>query len=99
MRGNKNALEPPPMATSTSDAVEVLRVWAAPGKPQQVVLNPIWKDAGACWGLVLVDVARHAAGAYAQQGHDRATVLARIRELFEAEWAEPTDVPTNLSGS
>ena len=42
----KRELEPPPIASSNSQAVEVLRVWAAPGQPQQFTLRPTWKDAG-----------------------------------------------------
>ena len=94
-RENQNALEPPPIAASDPKAVEVLRVWAAPGEAQQVTLNPIWKDAGA-WGLLLVDVARHAAEAYAQEGLYRVATLARIKELFDAEWSDPTDVPGSV---
>ena len=39
---------------------------------------------------MLVDIARHAAQAYARAGEDRARVLARIKELFDAEWSSPT---------
>ncbi len=84
------ALEPPPVALADATAVEVLRVWAAPGSPQQLTLRTTWKDAGA-WGLMLVDIARHAAKAYASEGQDPKIVLARIRELFDAEWDNPTD--------
>jgi hypothetical protein len=55
-----NVLEVPPLAKSDPDAVEILRVWAAPGKPQQLTLRPVWRDAAA-WGIMLVDIARHAA--------------------------------------
>src|SRR5215471_17437605 len=96
-QSNQNALQPPPIAQSNPQAVEVLRVWAAPGNPQQLALRTLWKDAGA-WGLLLVDVARHAAKAYAQEGQDPRAVLARIRQLFDAEWTAPTDEPKNVSG-
>jgi hypothetical protein len=45
------------------------------------------------WGLLLVDIARHAARAYAREGactEDEA--LARIVDMFEAEISRPTDV-------
>jgi hypothetical protein len=84
-----NTLEPPPIAAD-ENAVEVLRVWAAPGSAQQYAICTTWKDPGA-WGLLLVDVARHAAQAYGNEGQDPSTALARIRELFDAEWAAPTD--------
>lgn len=95
-RQNPNALEPPPIAHSESQAQEVLRVWAMPGSPQQLTLRPTWKDPGA-WGLVLADVARHAANAYEHEGSDPKVVLARIREMFDAEMFEPTDVLEEIS--
>jgi hypothetical protein len=87
-------LEVPPIA-SNSHAVEVLRVWAAPGQPQQLTLRTTWKDAGA-WGLLLADVARHAANAYANEGQNRAEVLGKIRQLLDAEFSRPTDNPIEL---
>ena len=56
----------------------------------------MWKDAGG-WGLLLADIARHAALAYAREGKDSQVILARIRELFEAEWANPTDKPQDIT--
>jgi hypothetical protein len=86
----QNTLEPPPIAHARSSAVELLRVWAAPGAPQQLTLRTGWKDPGA-WGVMLVDIARQAAQAYATQGQDPQVALARIRELFDAEWSQPAD--------
>jgi hypothetical protein len=94
-RQNSNSLETPPIANVDSNAVEVLRVWAAPGQPQQLTLRTTWNDAGA-WGLLLADVARHAANAYGNEGADPDVVLARIRELFDAEMSSPTDTPQQL---
>ena len=91
----KRELEPPPIARSNSQAVEVLTVWAAPGQPQQLTLRTTWKDAGA-WGLLLADIARHAAKAYANEGHNAVEVLARIQQLMNAEFSEPTDRPIQL---
>jgi hypothetical protein len=97
MFGKKPAqeLEPPPIAKSNPQAVEVLRVWAVPDQPQQLTLKTTWKDAGA-WGLLLADVARHAASAYGNEGHNRAEVLARIRQLLDLELSNPTDTPTKI---
>ena len=92
---NSNALETPPIAESDSNAVEVLRVWTVPGKPQQLTLRTTWKDAGA-WGLLLADVARHAANAYGKEGADPNVVLARIREVFGAEMSSPSDAPEQI---
>ena len=88
-RPQKRDLDPPPLAATRQDAVEVLRVWAVPDGRQQLTLRVNWDDPGA-WGLLLVDLARHAAEAYARQGVDRARALARIKELIDAEWSAPT---------
>jgi len=88
-------LELPPIASANSKSVEVLRVWAAPGEPQQLVLKTTWKEPGA-WGLMLADIARHAANAYANEGRDRTEVRARIREMLDAEFSAPTDEPQQL---
>ena len=93
---NSNSLDPPPIAHSEPEAQEVLRVWAMPGSPQQLTLRTTWKDPGA-WGLLLADVARHAANAYANEGSDSKVVLARIRELFDTEMFEPTNAPEQIS--
>jgi len=92
---SKRDLEPPPIASSNSQAVEVLRVWTAPGQPQQLTLRTTWKDAGA-WGLLLADIARHAAKAYTNKGQNAAEVLARIQQLMNAEFSGPTDEPIQL---
>jgi hypothetical protein len=88
------SLEVPPNAQNPA-AMEVLRVWAVPGEAQQMVLKTTWQDPGA-WGLLLVDVARHAAKAYANEGQNGAEALLRIRRLLEAEFASPTDNPIEL---
>jgi hypothetical protein len=85
----RNELTPPPSAKSAG-AIEVLRVWVDAGAGQQLVLKTTWKDPGA-WGLLLADVARHAAKAYATKGVPEAQALDRILKLFHAELAAPTD--------
>jgi hypothetical protein len=89
-RSNPNELQPPPAVAATPDAVEILRVWTAPGQPAHLTLRTVWQDPAA-WGLMLVDLARHAAQAYERDGRDRDEVLARIRAGFDAEWGTPTD--------
>ena len=91
-----NSLDVPPIASKNSEAKEILRVWVVPNGPTQVVLRANWSDPGA-WGLLLVDVARHAAQAYRREGKDESAALARIRELAEAEWSSPTDSPEDLT--
>jgi hypothetical protein len=95
-RSNQNALDVPPLAEQNSSAVEVLRVWAAPNSSQQLTLRTTWKDPEA-WGLLLVDVARHAAKAYEAEGLNQDEVLARIHELWKLEWSQPTDDPQDIT--
>jgi hypothetical protein len=83
------------MASENSNAIEVLRVWTAPGADQQLTLRTVWQDPAA-WGLLLVDIARHASRAYAADGKDEKTVLKRIRAGFDAEWGSPTDNPQTI---
>lgn len=89
-RKNENSLPLPPIANDNVSATEVLRVWAAPGTPQQLIMQTTWSDPGA-WGLLLVDIARHASKAYEADGRDPIEVLKRIHECWNAEWNEPTD--------
>ena len=63
---DKRELKPPPIAAVQPNAVEVLRMWAVRDGPQQLTLITHWDDPGA-WGLLLVDIARHAAQAYARE--------------------------------
>src|SRR5690349_10370152 len=84
----------PPEAESDDKAIELARVWAAGGKQHVTLRVGLWDDPAA-WGMMLVDLARHAANAYAEDtGHDVNRVLARIKEGFDIEWEHPTDQPS-----
>jgi hypothetical protein len=89
-------LAPPPIAVTQPKSVEIHLVWADPNGPQQVTLKTQWEDPGA-WGLLLVDIARHAAQAYAREGVDGARALARIKDLLDAEWSIPTTGTKDLT--
>jgi hypothetical protein len=94
MSERKGELQIPPDALTDPNAVEIARVWGAHGVQHVTLRAGAWKDPGA-WGLILVDLARHVANAYAQLvGRDQAEVLARIKESFDVEWNHPTDTPT-----
>jgi len=88
-------LEVPPIAISNAQAAEVLRVWAAPGQPQKVTLRTTWEDAGA-WGLVLADVARHAANAYANEGRIRQRCWQGSASCLTRNSPTPLTRPLNL---
>jgi hypothetical protein len=80
----------PPEVRSDPKACELVRVWAAHGK-QHVSMSPAAWEEPATWGIVLVDLARHVANFYCQErGINRDKVLSLIKELFEAEWNNPT---------
>jgi hypothetical protein len=84
----------PKEASADPNATEVLRAWVADGGLVCNLRPSAWEDAGA-WGIVLADVARHVANAVRSSGGDKQSVtLARIRELFNAELADPTDAPS-----
>ena len=87
-----NALEIPSTVMGDPKATEIARIWAAHGQQHVHLRSGLWDDAGH-WGLMLVDLARHIANAYEQDGRgDYFAVLSGIREMFEAEWDSPTDI-------
>ena len=53
------------------------------------------------WGLLLVDIARHAARAYARESdyHRGRRADASILDMFEAEIERPTDTGTTTPRS
>jgi hypothetical protein len=66
----ENELPIPDSVVDANEVMEIARLWIADGD-QHVVLSPkLWRDPAA-WGLMLVDLARHVANAYEQQGHSR----------------------------
>ena len=89
---HRGELSIPPTAKSDARALELARVWAAVGAQHVTLRAEAWPDPAA-WGIVLVDLARHVARAYQEtQGRPPDETLALIHEMFEAEWARPTDV-------
>ena len=99
--GRKNAnpasgakgLPIPPGAQQDSDAVEVFRAWIAGGGLQVSIQRGF--DDPSTWGILLADVARHAARIYATEGMtSEADAMQSIRRLFDAELDRPTDLGT-----
>jgi hypothetical protein len=95
----KNELAPPPGARiDPSRAHEVLRAWIV-GEGLQVSMQPAFDDPSV-WGILLVDVARHAARMYADQGGCTfEQALAKIRFMWDAETTKPTDLGSTLRSS
>jgi hypothetical protein len=81
----------PPDVIGCDDATEVLRAFVVDGGLSIAFTRAF--DEPDMWGLMLVDIARHAARAYAREStmtEDEA--LRRIVDMFEAETARPTDL-------
>jgi len=83
----------PPIGVKTDpNASELVRVWAAHGEQHAVLNATAWGEDAAPWGILLVDLARHIARAHQEMyGTQPEHSLARIRDLFDAEWQRPTD--------
>jgi len=80
----------PPDVIDRDDATEVLRAFVVDGGLSIAFTRAF--DEPDIWGLLLVDVARHAARAYAQESeYTEEEALTRIVDMFEAEIARPTD--------
>ena len=81
----------PPDVMDREDATEVLRAFVVDGG-LSIAFQRAFEEPDM-WGLLLVDVARHAARAYAREStftEDEA--LGRILDMFESEIARPTDM-------
>jgi hypothetical protein len=88
-----NELPVPGAAFGDPSAQEMLRAWSI-GGGLQVSLQRNFDDP-AIWGLLLTDIARHAARVYARETtYSEEDALKRIKELFDAEMAKPTDLGT-----
>ena len=83
----------PPDLMGREDAIEVLRAFVVDGG-LSIAFQRAFEEPDM-WGLLLVDVARHAARAYSRESeYTEVEALRRILEMFEAEIARPTDVGT-----
>jgi hypothetical protein len=84
-------LQVPPGAESDAESFELIRLWVANEHEHVSLRAGVWEDAGA-WGLLLADLARHAATAEAQTSDgDPDEILRRIMYAFESEMASPTE--------
>ena len=80
----------PPDVIGRDDATEVLRAFVVDGG-LSIAFTRAFEEPDM-WGLLLVDIARHAARAYAHESEfSEEEALARILDMFEAEIARPTD--------
>ena len=80
----------PPDAATNPDAVEVLRAFVVNGGLSISFVRAF--DDPSMWGMMLVDIARHAARAFEKEGAmSEAEALAAIVEMFDAELSQATD--------
>lgn len=91
MPSHSGSIDVPDAALEDKEAIELARVWASGGKQYASIDVHVWNDP-ASWGIMLVDLARHVAAAYAVSGKlDAASALDRLREGFDAEWGTSTN--------
>src|SRR5690349_24062064 len=92
MAGPKEQPLPPDVMTR-DDAVEVLSVFVLDGGLSMAFQRAF--EEPDMWGLLLVDLARHDARAYARESeYTEDEALSRILDMFEAEIQRPTDLGT-----
>jgi hypothetical protein len=89
----RSELQIPDPAKKDSDGFEILRVWIAGGSQHVSLKTGVWDDPAA-WGLMLADLAKHVANAYAADGMDRAQALRRVYQGLQVETQSATDEPT-----
>jgi hypothetical protein len=88
----------PPDVMDRDDATEVLRAFVVDGG-LSIAFQRAFEEPDM-WGLLLVDIARHAARSYSRESdYTEDEALARIVEMFEAEIARPTDMGTTAPRS
>ncbi|QUS40147.1 DUF5076 domain-containing protein [Tardiphaga alba] len=81
----------PPDVVGREDATEVLRAFVVDGG-LSIAFMRAFEDP-EMWGMLLVDIARHAARAYGRESEfTEDEALQRIVDMFEAEIARPTDM-------
>jgi len=81
----------PPDVIGREDATEVLRAFVVDGG-LSIAFTRAFEDP-EMWGMLLVDIARHAARAYGRESEfSEEEALSRILDMFEAEIERPTDM-------
>ncbi|MCP9626848.1 DUF5076 domain-containing protein [Rhodopseudomonas palustris] len=81
----------PPDVEGREDATEVLRAFVLDGGLSIAFMRAF--EEPEMWGLLLVDIARHAARAYSRESnYTEDEALERVVEMFESEIARPSDL-------
>ena len=88
----------PPDVIDREDATEVLRAFVLDGGLSIAFVRAF--EEPDMWGLLLVDIARHAARAYAREsGYSEEQALGRIIDMFESELERLTATDTTAPRS
>src|SRR3982074_2107863 len=88
----------PPDVMGRDDAAEGLRAFVV-GGGLSIPVRRAFEDP-EMGGMLLVDIARHAARAYARESeYTEDEALRRIVDMFEAEIARPTDTGSTMPRS
>jgi len=88
----------PPDVIGRADATEVLRAFVVDGG-LSIAFTRAFEEP-EMWGLLLVDIARHAARAYDRESeYSEEEALERILDMFEAEINRATDPGTTTPRS
>ena len=89
---SRSELPTPQQIASAAASVELLRTWVLPSGDLVCSVNAsAWKDP-AYWGMLLADVARHAAKAMqGAHGLPADESLRQMAHLFCVELSHPTD--------
>ena len=93
---NIEELAPPNTIHNATRAMEIARIWLVDCGQHVRLSGDLWDDPAA-WGMMLVDLAKHVANAYEQNGKDKEEVLKRIVDGFNAEICSSTDDPSPLT--
>ncbi len=82
----------PPGAETDPKSGEIVRAWVAHGGLHCSINPGAWeKDEAIGWGILLSDVARHAADALAKlKGRDRRAFLSEVQRVFNDELDAPS---------
>lgn len=90
-QAHQNQLGIPAEPLGDTDAYELARIWASDGH-QYFVLNVAPEAEPAAWGIMALDLMKHAARAYQQlDGRSKEDYYKRILAGFMAEMQNPTE--------
>jgi hypothetical protein len=91
---NKHHLPVPSDVAEDPNAIELIRAWNSNGGLICALQPMRWEDSRS-WGILLADIARHVANALREErGDEQAVTLVKIRDMFNLELSDPTDIPT-----